>query len=108
MVECLLKIRPKFVWKRFKGGLNQIGIYGGTILLYEIQHQHFLDQFRGISLDVIAGPEMMLYLEGCEPLGEIAVRDKIDYIVCHKSALTKPELKKQKFKNYIKMGLNCN
>lgn len=94
--------------KDLQEGLEQAGVSKGTILLYEIQHQYFLDQFRCISMDAIVGSQMLDYLEGRERLSAVVRRENIDYIVCHQSALTRLEFKDTEIQELYRRGMEID
>lgn len=94
--------------KDLQEGLEQAGVIKGTILLYEIQHQYFLDQFRCISMDAIVGSQMLDYLEGRERLSAVVQRENIDYIVCHQSALTRLEFKDTEIQELYRRGMEID
>ncbi len=91
--------------KDLQEALEENGVTEGNILLYEIQHQYYLSNFHGISLDAIVGSEMLDYLKGEESLAEIVTRENIDYIVCHQSALTLPVFNNTEIQELYREGI---
>lgn len=91
--------------KDLKDELENIGVVDGTILMYEIQQQLYLEDFRAISLDAIVGSEMLDYLNKKQTLAEVIKKENIDYVVCHQSAVTLETYKNTEIQELYRKGM---
>lgn len=91
--------------KDLKAELENIGVVEGTILMYEIQQQLYLEDFRAISSDAIVGSEMLEYLNKKQTLAEVIKKENIDYVVCHQSAVTLEIYKDTEMQELYRKGM---
>lgn len=94
--------------KDLKDELENIGVTEGTILMYEIQQQLYLQDFRAISLDAIVGSEMLDYLNKKQTLAEVIKKENIDYVVCHQSAVTLETYKNTEIQELYRKGMELD
>ena len=88
--------------------LNEIHITDGNILMYEIQQQYYLKDFHGISIDAIVGSETLDYLNKREKLKDVIKRNKIQFVVCHQSAIRLQSLDGSELQKLYRAGMTLD